>query len=357
MRCPDEGLLIAYWENQLTQEQLPAVENHLASCRICQRRLQVMQDEINFCRLEVAPLLKERYEAPVSGQYRVWEQIEKTCTRHKGVELIMKMKKVAVAAVVVLALVGLLAIPSVKAVADNLLQVFRVNEISTVTLGPEDITKLQAALAQGDSEVDLEKFGQIKTLGQAERKQVSSLDQLPFAVKLPANNLKPDLYVEDMPDAELKLNVANVNQLLNQLGSKDKLPETLDGQTFRMVLPLMVTADYKDFKLMQGSSPEIQAPAGVDIEQIRNAVINLPIWSPEVRLQLSAIQDWQHTLIIPDDGSNNTEEVMLGSNRGVFMKGSGSKGALMWQQDGRLFILEVASGGSEQAIAIAKTLR
>lgn len=269
----------------------------------------------------------------------------------------MKLKKLTVAAVVILTLVGLLSIPSVQAAADNMLQIFRVNQVSTVTLTPEDITRLQTALTQGNSEIDLEKFGQIKTLGDTETKKEITADQLPFQVKLPAGQPAPDLYVEDWPDAELTLNVDNVNELLKQLGSKDKLPSALAGKTFRMVLPEMVTADYGDFCLIQGNSPEIQAPSGIDINEIRQAVLNLPIWTPSVRTQLMAIQDWQHTIIIPDDGSEKAKQVKVGGNNGVFMAGSGSGGQLMWQDSGRLMILDVKDGGAEKAVQIAESLR
>lgn len=358
MKCPDEGVLLSYLEKQLGAAEMLAVEYHLASCRICQRRLQVLQDDLNFCRLEMEPWLQQEAEASVSGQYQVWEHIDRQRNQYKGVEIIMKLKKLTVAAVVVLTMVGLLSIPSVRAVADNMLQIFRVNQVSTVTLTPEDITHLQAALTQGNSEIDLEKFGQIKTLGDPETRKAVSADQLPFQVKLPAGQpAAPKFYVEDWPDAELSLNVDNVNELLKQLGSKDKLPSALAGKTFRLVLPEMVTADYGDFCLMQGNSPEIQAPSGIDINEIRQAVINLPIWTPAVRTQLMAIQDWQHTIVIPDDGSNRVKEVKVGGNNGVYIAGSSAGGQLMWQDSGRLMVLEVKTGGAEKAVQLAESLR
>ncbi|MGE5453914.1 MAG: anti-sigma factor family protein, partial [Methylocystaceae bacterium] len=265
MKCPDEGLLLAYLERQLSNTEMSGVDHHLASCRICKRRLQVLQEDLSFCHLEMKSLLQKGAEAPVNGQYRVWDAIDKASDRNKGVEVIMKLRKIAVAAVVVLTMVGLLSIPSVKAVADNLLQVFRVNQVSTVTLTPEDINHLRSALTMGDAEINVEQFGQIKTLGEPGVKKQVALNQLPLGVKLLSGQSPLALYVEDMPDVELKLNVGNVNKLLQQLGSSDKLPETLEGQTFRLVLPEMVTANYGDFRLLQGASPEMHAPAGIDI--------------------------------------------------------------------------------------------
>lgn len=357
MKCPDEGQLLAYQEKELEFIGAIAIEDHLATCRICQRRLQVLQEDLEFCRTAITPSLKQGLEQPVTGQYRVWEKVKRTHTSKKEVKILMKFKKAAIAAVVILTMVGLLSIPSVRAVADNLLQIFRVNQVSTVTLTAQDVNNLKAALNMGDAEVDLDQFGQMKTIGKQSLQEITSVAEAPFAVKMPPELVPSKIYLRDTPDAELTLNVESVNQLLKQLGSNEQLPRELSGKPFRLILPEMVTAAYQDFKVIQGRSPEIQTSAGVDIEQIRNAVINLPIWSPEVRTQLTAIQDWQHTLIIPDDGSNQAREVKVGDQRGVYMSAGSEAGQLMWQDNGYLMMVEVNKGGESRAIQIAESLR
>lgn len=357
MKCPDEGQLLGYLEKQLPDSQKIEVDEHLESCRICQRRLLVLQDEMAFCHLEMVPLLQQRDEAPIPGQYRVWEQINADEIRYQRRSGRI-MKKTAIAAVIVLALGGLLAIPSMQVVAESLLQIFRVDRVSTVILPVEDIKQIQSVLMNGNQEAALEQFGRIKSIGSGPYMQrVKEDDQLPLAVKLPAPADEPQLYINNQPDIELTLKVANVNRLLAVWGSKDRLPAALDGQTFKLILPLTVVARYPDYELTQGASPEIKAPPGVDIEPIRQAVLDLPVWSPQARLQLAAIQDWQQTLIVPGQ-EGYTHPVTVNGRQASFI-GNGHKdgGTLLWEERGQMFILYLYHGGAESAVKIAESLQ
>jgi len=356
MKCLDEGQLLAYLEKQLTDSESIDVAGHLASCRICQRRLLVVQDEMAFFYLEMAPLLRQRDEAPVSGQHRVWETVKASpylSSRRPG----RIIKKAAIAAVLVIALGGWLALPTIQVVAENLLQVFRVGQVSTVILPIEDIKKVRSVLMNGNQEVDLEKFGRIKSSGNGPSMQRINNIQLPFAIKLPTPVGSPKLYLDNQPDIELTLQVANVNRLLKVWGSQDQLPIALDGKTFKLTLPLTVVARYADYELVQGASPEIIAPPGVDVEPIRQVVLNLPVWSPQVRWQLAAIKDWQQTLIVPGQ-EGFTRQLVVNGRPATFIENGGQDGGiLLWEDQGQLFMLSLYHGPAEQAVEIAASLQ
>jgi hypothetical protein len=162
----------------------------------------------------------------------------------------------------------------------------------------------------------------------------------------------------------LTLDTVNINKMIQSFGSDKLLPDDLNGKTFTVNIPAQVTAKYKGLEndtiiVGQSRSPELIAP-GSDVLAIRDALLALPILPDNLRSQLASIDDWQHTIIVPNvDGSS--QEVKVNGAEGVFISqpdGSDTEdiSCLVWQKDG---VVYAVSGRltMEQALDTASLMK
>jgi hypothetical protein len=78
----------------------------------------------------------------------------------------MKLRKAGAAAAIIAALTLYFSIPSVQVMANNFLQVFRVQQVETLTLTAR-ISFYSSSLANGNDSLDVEKFGTVEAVGSA----------------------------------------------------------------------------------------------------------------------------------------------------------------------------------------------
>jgi hypothetical protein len=93
------------------------------------------------------------------------------------------------------------------------------------------------------------------------------------------------------------------------------------------------------------------------VNEVRSAILALPIWPDNVKRQLEGIKDWQNTLIVPNvDGSAN--EVTVAGNSGVLVD-NGTSPALLWQDGSVICALTSYSQGvsGDMLINTAEALR
>lgn len=359
MNCPNEGQLLLYVEKQLTDDEYSMIAAHVRTCVHCSKTVEEIRQTLNFTCMRMLPVDEPVISEPVPGQERIWENINRHLNTNKREGLKMKIKRVSIAAAVVLALVMVGSIPSVQDAAANFLQVFRVQKVDTLTLSPADMNQIEQAVREGTNgqSIDLESFGTINVEGQQQESTVSydQLGSLGFACKLPGS-IDPSqgqYTLQSMPTVEITPDVEKVNAFISALGSSQLLPEALDGKTFQIKMGKCLVASYGDFRLIQGPSPELEAPGDVKVSELAEAMVALPIWPDNVRRQLESVSDWQHTLLIP--GENN-EKVKVDGEDAVLMKDK-SNNILIWQDNGMVYTLEDCSGKNLNLVEIAESMR
>ncbi|MEA1960776.1 MAG: zf-HC2 domain-containing protein [Bacillota bacterium] len=357
MRCPDEGMLFMYLDGELSDEAVKELEDHLQECILCRRHLSEMRQDYSFSMNKLAGLRDVEAGIPTSGQDEVWNKIqEETMMKSKGVTF-MKIRKAAIAAALVLALGAVGSMPAVQAAASSLLQVFRVEQVDTLSLTPGDMRDIEQNIMQGEGELDIDEFGTIKTTGEAEVRDISDedIETLGFDVKFPAvvNGDLLNMYLQEVPDIEISPEVESVNGCLQMMGSSYQLPAVLDGQTCTFSMGDSLYLDYSGFSLMQTLSPQIEVPAGVSVQEVADAMVDLPIWPDQVRRQLEGVSDWEHTLLIPGEGA---EKVDVNGQTAVLISQPYQE-VLIWQEDGMLYSLESQEPGTIDLITVAESLR
>lgn len=358
MICPDAGRLLLYLEGELSPDENQAMMTHLTSCSRCLHRLNQVENSLLFTRQNLACLTEVSKQADPSGKTKVWEYVKSHSLNQRKESIRMKIKKIAIAAVIVLSVGILGSTPSVQTVAANFLQVFRVQNIDTLTIGPNDMAQIENALCQGNQSLDMEKFGSIKSVGENEERSLAAdeLNNLAFQVKLPVlmEGIEAEYNLQKMPTVEVRPKVENVNKFLATLGSEYKLPMALDGQLCRITLGDSLTVQYPDLLLYQGPSPQIEVPDGVRVEEVARAMVALPIWPDNIRRQLEAVNDWEHTLLIPS--SEQAQKVKINGNNGVLLNEAKQR-ALIWQDNGILYLLQDQSAQQLDLVKIAESLR
>ncbi len=358
MTCLEDIQLLMFLEDELSTQEKQEVKKHLDVCSECCRHLDEMKCDLEF-RIKNLPRLNEyEKEVQVKGQEITWENIKAQSFGVKKEGNFMKMKKFMVAAVIMMAVFAAGSIPSVQVFASNLLQAFRVQQVDVVSISPADMSQIEAAIMQGDESFDLDKYGKIDIIGESESKPVTEeeLADLSFTPILAADagGYDTEYYLERIAAIEITPRVDNLNQLLKAMGSDYFLPGSMEGQTCRITIGDTLKVSNEDYQLMQCPAPVIEVPEGINVSEVADAMVGLPIWPEDLRRQLEAVSDWEHTLLIP--ANEGAQKVEVRGQDGVCLDEENSR-VLIWEENGMLYFLASHSGNDIDLISIAESLR
>ena len=227
--------------------------------------------------------------------------------------------------------------------------------MDTLVLSPQDINEIENAITQGNGKIDIDNFGKMLTIGEYEFERITpeQFGKLAFTPRLPQEIDQAEFTLEKCPVMQFSPDVKNLNQLLTNMGGTCLLPKELQGQSFTVKTGEMLSTQCQDYRLRQGPVPQVEVPTGVDVKEVINAMLSLPIWPDNVKQQLATI-DWEHSLVVP--GDQNAKKVNVNGASGVLV-GDTSNRCLIWQDNGILFILEDLSQGKVNLPDLANSLR
>lgn len=357
MGCPDQGKLLLYMDKALTEQEMLETGLHLKTCPDCRRLLQELHLDLEHTRKLIDPWLEQAELVPVPDTRQAWDSINRQVSVRKRGNKYMKIKKWAVACSLVLALGIVFTVPSLRAAAGNLLQVFRVEKVSSISLSQDEIKQITEALKSGDPDMNMNNYGKFESIGQQSSSELNAeqVKTLAFAVKLPegAWDSQNKITLEKFPEMRITPKVERINQLLTALGSTELMPASLDGKTFTIKTNDMVTLKTPVYMLTQGQAPTVNAPDDVDVNRLVQAMLAIPIWPENVEQQMKAIDDWQHTLVVPGE---NAQKVDINGVQGVLTQVDG-RSQLVWQDQGILFLMVNQPGSSDDVLQIARSMR
>ncbi|OPX91449.1 zf-HC2 domain-containing protein [Pelotomaculum sp. PtaB.Bin117] len=380
--CYDTGALQAFLDGEVAGSKRAALEKHLTECSACRDALDQLKENQVFTDAKMAGYLRTLGQAGIDAG-NAWHrfsngriQRQNNVEVKKGVlQMLSRYRVAATAASLVLAVAIALSFSSVRSVAGELLTVFRVEKVKTISIAPADLANIEKAIRSGAGQVDIENFGKLEFIGKQTTSKVSveeAREAVDFQLKLPepppAGYRLQEVSLNSGGTLNLTLNTDNTNQVLKSLGSEKLLPDELNGKMFTVKVPAVVSARYAgsgdaSVFVMQGRSPELAAD-GADVSTIRDALLALPFLPDSLRGQIASINDWQHTLLVPDVGGT-TLDVNVAGAQGVFItpatdaKDSGSHSpynSLIWQKDG---VVHAISGSLtlEQALDVASAMQ
>lgn len=394
--CFEEGILQAYIDDELNIVDSREVQRHLEHCKDCMLKVKVLQANGVFVGQSLDDYLSNIPETSNNNNLSIIENLKHDDNliqkvRRRSINSMRQYKKIVACAAMVATLVTAFSFPGVRSMASEFLNVFRMEKVQTINISTSDLKELEKALDEGASKTDT-LIGNIEVVGKNESVPVPvTLEEasasVDFDIVLPrlAGYAEPELMKTTGNTINFTLDVANANGFLRSLGSDQLLPENIDGKKFQMVIPNIISSSYSSANdqvfIMQARSPELKAPSGVDALAIRDALFNIPALPQNLRNQLLAVDDWQHTALIPNvDGQSR--EVTVNGSQGVFNEGSpvndpmNSKedafyingvdigGSvkdtikyLVWQQNGVIYTIIGENLDEESALAIAEQIK
>lgn len=258
-----------------------------------------------------------------------------------------------------IAVLGLLAVPPVRAAADQLLSIFRVQKIMFVPINAERVRELQQLDLNGQTLF----VGKPTNSGRAAPRAVGSASEASGAVGYPIGEpsfatppLGSEYQVIAPGTSQFRVNVATARQILQGLGVTDvDIPDALGAGPITVEMSAFASAHYRganyDLTLNQGQSPKVTLPPGVELAQLGKAALRVLGMTPEQADVASRSVDWSSTLIFPFPAdTKNIRQVSVGGADGLLV-GAGGRGdehwQLYWQSGDRFYMLE-GSGLAEQ---------
>ena len=367
--CFDEGRIQAYIDGELQDREAKELQEHLKVCRECEAVYQRLMEIDLTVRTSMEGFIasdRERFNAELAWSRLKLKQIEYEKKKKGKWYKNMKYKKLftAAAAVAVLAVIGFTPVSSM---ASNFLTIFRVEKIKAITISPDDLRQMEIAMKEGAGGVDIQNFGKVEVMGTHETTPVTleeARKAVDFELKLPdIEGYSSALKKTSVSSVSLTLDVNNVNATLQALGSTEKLPGELNGQEFTIDMPAGIHAEYTGpggaIMFAQSRGPSVRTAPGVDVMAIRQALLSIPILPDSLKRQLMAVDDWQHTVLVPVRAGHYSEVRVNGSD-GVFVNetaGDKKVGALIWHNDGIISVLAGDGLTEKRALAIAGSIK
>lgn len=281
-----------------------------------------------------------------------------------------------IAAALVVAAVLVISLPPTRALAQDFLNLFRVQRFATISIDPQRMQELK------NLNLDPEKLLSRNSANVMEPKKpvkVASVqkagERAGFTVAVPAtvpNGATLQVMVQDAGSGEFTADTAQLNELLTMVGVTDtRMPEQLNGAKIKVTKPAAVMLNYKSqdgkFSIIQSPSPQVELPAGVEMKQLGEIALRVLGLSPTKARDFAANVDWNTTFLIPipaDAGEvrqvqvNGAEGLMLVSNgAGQNMRGARhGDTVILWAKDGMVYGLS-GNGSALNLLEIANSVQ
>jgi hypothetical protein len=289
----------------------------------------------------------------------------------------------------VLILVVALSIPATRALADQLLALFRVQQVVVL---PVDTTGLQQLT--GNSTLGKQVSQLISGSLTNEQKpgdpvvatDASQASQLAgFTVRLPQGSTPTRISVENKAAFSFKVDRAKTQALLNEAGRPDLvLPASIDNADVSVTIPASVSASYGTCPepgasdnsvnmngsagrkypdciiLVQLPSPTVSAPADVNIAQLAGIGLEFTGMTHDQAVAFTQTVDWTSSLVIPIPRNAATYEQMpVDGVTGTLIQRPADDAPqflLIWVKNGTIYAIGGLGTNSQQALQMANSL-
>lgn len=375
-----DDLLRSYMDHELPTRLTSQVEEHLARCATCRQNLETMiaRAESVQSRLDLlAPGTGDQARSTRAAYQRFTSSSHLATQRKESIKTMFTRRPLwaAIAVFAVLALVFTLT--PARAWASSLLSLFRVQKVQVITFDPTTAENAYGKLEANQSAIEqvfkedakITEHGKITNVASPEE----AAQKAGFTPRLPADLTGATLSVKPGMDAVFTIHQEKLQTLAEAVGVDVQIPASVDGKVITVNVPNAVAASYgcsseesvkrvtpeNCTSLLEMPSPTINAPDGLDVPKMGEAMFRfLGVPASEAQ-QLSQKIDWTTTLVlpIPQNGKIEYQDVQVDGVNGTLLKGGGFNGSmLIWVKDGILYGLRVP-GSQDDALKLAGTLK
>ncbi len=363
---------------------------HLESCSYCQERRSSLQSELLPTSKKLSFLADAVHDIPPTQaalEHLMHKEQHKYGKENFMLNQILKSRAFQVGAAIVLVLAVILSIPRTRALASQLLDLFRVQQVTVISIdttglqqltGSSSIGKQISELISSSTEV-LQKPGAPVTASDA----ADASQKAGFSVRLPEGMQPARLSVIGSSAYNFTVDRAKAQALLDEGGRQDLvLPQSIDGAVISVNVPAAVRADfgtcpdpaaednspvglgrqYPDCVILaQIPSPTVSAPADVNVAQLAQIGLEFTGMSSEQAAAFTQSVDWTSTLVVPiPKNAAVYQTVQVDGVNGTLIQrpaGDAPQYLLLWVKDGILYSIGGLGTGSDQAIQMANSLK
>ena len=385
----NEGQLRAALDLELDRDGM----QHLENCPDCQRRQSRIMAETQQAARGLAFLGSPAGQSGPDARSALVRFHQRNDSR-KEISMFRKLfastaLRVGLAIVVILAVV--FSFPQARAFADQVLNLFRVQQVVVV---PVDFTGIQSLTGNdtlGKQVSDL--IASSVTTQQKPGTPVTATDaaqasQLAgFTVRVPQGMTPSRLSVENAAAFTLKVDVAKAQALLNESGRSDLvLPASINGADVSVNIPASVSVAfgtcpdpaapdtgaglnsggsagrrYPDCVILaEIPTPTVSAPADLNIAQLAQIGLEFTGMTSDQAAAFTQTIDWTSTLVIPLPKNAATyDQVTVDGVTGTLIQRPADDApqyALLWVKNGIIYAISSLGTNSQQAIQMANSL-
>ena len=371
---PDEQIQ-AMLDSELENEALDKVRQHLESCPRCKLRL----DEIEARRTRVAMALSS-LESDLDPNFNNPRQAYQRFV-HTKMEVDPKMNKKTIfrpvwVVVVLVALVAAsFAFPQTRALAGQFLDLFRVKNVTVLSLDPESIHSLSQKIQSGGMESFMQIFSdQFQELESrkdpVDTQSVEEASSLAgFQVKQVQGVEATNYNIEYGTTVSYVVDRATLQELLDTMQIDYQIDPALDGTEVTAVIPNVVTTNMGDcssgqssscLRLVQSPSPVVTTSKPVDMASIVSAGLQVLGWDATQAEDFANSVDWTNTLVLPlPNGQVQHSQVQVNGSDGVLLdysQGDTSLKAVIWASGGQVYTL-TGDRSADEMVSLANQVQ
>ena len=365
---------------------------HLNSCEVCQDRQERVRAQaqpvgraLSF--LAVSPQMNEPSPQTALNQLYQRKLIRKENSMFRRI-FASPVLKIGLALVLILVVV--LSIPATRALADQFLGLFRVQQVVVVPVDFTGIQNLSGNSAVGSQLSDL--ISSSVTMDQKPGNPVNAADasqasqMAGFTLRLPQGLTPSRISVENAASFSFKIDRAKAQALLNEAGRSDLvLPASIDGADVSVKIPASVSVAYgtcpdpaaesngrpldvgsmgrrfPDCTLLaEIPSPVVSAPEDINISQLAQIGLEFTGMSRDQAEAFTKTIDWTSSLVVPIPKNAATyEQVTVDGVKGTLIQRPADDApqyALLWVKNGIIYAISSLGTDSAKAIQMANSL-
>lgn len=272
-------------------------------------------------------------------------------------------RPVLASALALAVIVGVFSFAPSRALARQLLAVFRVRQFAAIQVNPN-----QDQLEQIEQELIAKLFvSEPEILADEPEVQVANLEEAQalagFAARKPSFAPGGDLRldVKGRTTYALRFTGEGLRALLTMADmSPDLAPPDLTEAEVVVTMPAAVHLGNERFDVIQIYHPEVEYPEGINAQLIGEAALRIMGLKASEARRIAQSIDWTSTLVLPVPSSIATfQEVAVAGETGILLTPrddvSGEQRALLWQKDGLVYVISGSMAG-ETLLQVAESM-
>lgn len=372
--CYDEGIFQQIIDGEY-EGDIKKVEEHIANCEKCKRKFEELKSTEIFINEKLNKEFRITEMRKMDLEYQLFEFYKKGKGRRN---MNPKVRKVAASAAALTIVIGTMSYQPIRVKAAELLNIFRVNNVTGVSITENNINKIQQALEKGEGNVDLKDFISADVKSEEKPIKLSEKEISKETIKkykgdaelIPINDSLEYSHMTINPasDLTLKFNVPKVNDFLEYLGENTKLPKEIDQKEFMIHCGKSISyginsknseKEYKYIDVKQVGTPTLTLPEGVDQKQMIDILLSLNLLPQNVKDQLANIGDLSATLPVPylEEESTKTDITIKGQKAVLIESKKKDKNCnVIFKKGDSLFVVNAEGYSSQELITLLESM-